>query len=178
MANYTDTFRKPAMTDETGIAIAEKLSGDTASEYKVNTSAEYRKAPMSDETAREILAKIDGGGTGGSSIEIFEGTKSDEAETYIFTLNDGKTWNDVFGVLEEGKLPYIKIGSILYRMLSDKSFFAEWLGDYEGQGEEYDISVKVPDNMYFSCINSNLVEDYTTSICSYYDQGYWQLSGQ
>lgn len=31
MSNYTDTFRKPAMTDETGIAIAEKLGGDTAS---------------------------------------------------------------------------------------------------------------------------------------------------
>lgn len=62
MSNYTDTFRKPAMTDETGIAIAEKLGGDTASEYKVNTSAEYRKAPMSDATAQEILAKIDGGG--------------------------------------------------------------------------------------------------------------------
>lgn len=59
MSNYTDTFRKPAMTDETGIAIAEKLGGDTASEYKVNTSAEFRKAPMSDETAREILAKLD-----------------------------------------------------------------------------------------------------------------------
>lgn len=83
MSNYTDTFRKPAMTDETGIAIAEKLGGDTASEYKVNTSAEFRKAPMSDETAQLILAKIDGGGSGASAL-------SELSDVNLISPSDGQ----------------------------------------------------------------------------------------
>ena len=100
MANYTDTFRKPVMTDETGIAIAEKLSGDTASEYKVNTSAEYRKAPMSDETAREILAKIDGGG-GDDSVTVTFSENND-----VITCDTSITQIDTY--FKEGK----KINSV------------------------------------------------------------------
>ena len=100
MSNYTDTFRKPAMTDETGIAIAEKLSGDTASEYKVNTSAEFRKAPMSDETAREILAKIDGGGSGASALsELSDVNLTSPSDGQVLHY-DGTEWINATPVAE------------------------------------------------------------------------------
>ena len=100
MSNYTDTFRKPAMTDETGIAIAEKLSGDTASEYKVNTSAEFRKAPMSDETAREILAKIDGGGSGASALsELSDVNLTNPSDGQVLHY-DGTEWINATPVAE------------------------------------------------------------------------------
>ena len=101
MSNYTDTFRKPAMTDETGIAIAEKLGGDTASEYKVNTSAEFRKAPMSDETAQLILAKIDGGGSGGASAlsELSDVTLTSPSDGQVLHY-DGTEWINATPVAE------------------------------------------------------------------------------
>lgn len=111
MSNYTDTFRKPAMTDETGIAIAEKLSGDTASEYKVNTSAEYRKAPMSDETAREILAKIDGGGGGASGTAVYEALFNgvDGAGWSNFSFTNDVTVKDVIDSIKDGKEVILKV---------------------------------------------------------------------
>ena len=59
MANYTDIYRKPLMTDETGKAIANKLGGTEISSQGYNTSEYYRKPQLTDETAREILAKLD-----------------------------------------------------------------------------------------------------------------------
>ena len=128
MSNYTDTFRKPAMTDETGIAIAEKLSGDTASEYKVNTSAEFRKAPMSDETAREILAKIDvdsglpevTSDDNGKVLTVVEGewAKTDSIIEIFYAKNaggssdgllNGKTVGDIIDAVVAGKMVFIRI---------------------------------------------------------------------
>lgn len=100
MANYTDTFRKPAMTDETGIAIAEKLGGNEASEYKVNTSAEFRKAPMSDETAQLILSKIEGGGGGASALsELSDVNLTSPSDGQVLHY-DGTKWINTTPVAE------------------------------------------------------------------------------
>lgn len=114
MANITDGFRKPAMTDETGIAIAEKLGGDTTSEYKINTSAEYRKPPMSDETAQLILEKIEGGGSGGASnlSDLDDVTLTSPSDGQVLHY-DGTEWINATPVAELPAVTGSDNGSVL-----------------------------------------------------------------
>lgn len=113
MANITDGFRKPAMTDETGIAIAEKLGGDTSSEYKINTSAEYRKPPMSDETAQLILAKISGGSGGASNLSDLDDVILTSPSDGQVLHYDGSEWINATPVNELPAVTGSDNGSVL-----------------------------------------------------------------
>ncbi len=110
MSNISEKYRRPLMTDETGIAIAEKLDGDTASEYKINTSAEYRKPPMSDETAQLILAKMSGGASNLSDLDDVTLTNPSDGQVLHY---DGSEWINATPVNELPAVTSSDNGSVL-----------------------------------------------------------------
>lgn len=101
MANITETYRKPLMSDETGKAIAAKLGSDSVIEEAVNISEQYRKPLMTDETAQEILAKIEGGSGGDDSVTVTFSENND-----VITCDTSITQIDTY--FKEGK----KINSV------------------------------------------------------------------
>ena len=111
MSNYTETYRKPLMTDETGKAIANKLGNNNISLQDYNTSEYYRKPLMTDETAQEILAKIEGGSGGDSGTAVYEALFDgvDGAGWSNFSFTNDVTVKDVIDSIKDGKEVILKV---------------------------------------------------------------------
>ena len=111
MSNYTETYRKPLMTDETGKAIANKLGNNNISLQDYNTSEYYRKPLMTDETAQEILAKIEGGSGGDSGTSVYEALFDgvDGAGWSNFSFTNDVTVKDVIDSIKDGKEVILKV---------------------------------------------------------------------